>query len=59
MSALVQLGLTAFADMSLDEYKTHALGYRYCKALPPVGIPLSAGWEPVPQEHFCFSVLRY
>ena len=30
MIALVQLGLTAFADMSLDEYKTHALGYRYC-----------------------------
>ena len=24
----MQLGLTAFADMSLDEYKTHALGYR-------------------------------
>jgi hypothetical protein len=24
----VQLGLTIFADMSLDEYKTHALGYR-------------------------------
>ena len=24
----VQLGLTTFADMSLEEYKTHALGYR-------------------------------
>ena len=24
----LQLGLTSFADMSLDEYKTHALGYR-------------------------------
>ena len=25
----LQLGLTSFADMSLDEYKTHALGYRF------------------------------
>ena len=29
LCTLCSLGLTSFADMSLDEYKTHALGYRF------------------------------
>ena len=42
MMSLMQLGLTSFADMSLDEYKTHALGYRCVRSSKVVGVLLSS-----------------
>ncbi|CAK0787952.1 hypothetical protein CVIRNUC_011174 [Coccomyxa viridis] len=40
-----KLGLTSFADMSLDEYKTHALGYRPELKGTGLGIGKSSGFK--------------